>query len=131
MALACIGTPLTPSSSLIAKKAIFTFILELFNDRAPCVESYFNTKDSARKTPRKTRKHAQSAKEELNSRYPIGSTLADETGGVNTLPDKTDTLATATIPVPVSLAPALLDPPMPGHQQLDNFSETTYLSESV
>ena len=113
MALACIGTPLTPSSSLIAKKMIFTFILELLNDRAPYVESYFNTKNSARKTPRKTQKRAQPAKEELNSRHPIGSTLADETGGVNTLPDETDTLATATIPVPVSLAPALLDPPMP------------------
>ena len=46
MALACIGTLLTPPSSLTAKKTIFIFILELLNNGAPGVEPYFNINDS-------------------------------------------------------------------------------------
>lgn len=79
MALACIGTPLTPSSSLIAKKTIFTYILELLNKGAPSVESYFDTNDSPARKKRTCKRTQHTRDDKLNSRQPITETLADKT----------------------------------------------------
>ena len=111
MAHACIGMPLTPSSSLTAKKTIFTFVLELLNDGASRVESYFNTNDSRATGKKWARKHAKLAKrEEPKGRKPILGTLADETDTMpaTTLPDTTS----ATTPMPIC-KPAPPDHPVP------------------
>ena len=97
MALACIGTPLTSSSSLTVKKTIFIFILELLNDGAPCVEPYFNTNDSfARK--KKPQNHGCSPKQEgLCGEQSIAVTSAEEMGA-----------AAALMPVPIPMFPPTL-----------------------
>ena len=97
MALACIGTSLTPPSSLTVKKMIFIFILELLNDGAPSVEPYFNTNDSfARK--KKPWSHGRSPKQEgLGGGQSIAVTSAEETGA-----------AAAPMPVPIPICPSTL-----------------------
>ena len=97
MALACIGTSLTPPSSLTAKKTIFIFILELLNDGAPSVEPCFNTNDSfARK--KKPWSHGRSPKQGgLGGGQSIAVTSAKEMGA-----------AAAPMPTPIPMCPSTL-----------------------
>jgi len=90
MAFTCIGTPLTLSSSLIAKKAIFLFILELLNAGTTSYEPYFNTNTcSARK--KKTHKHSNSVEQEKQNPGQYTATVSitptDKTSAATTRPD--------------------------------------------